>query len=223
MEPKRENAERVMARRRIQGVLPEGGQGSKWTWIFMGTLILCLAAFFSGIRMGKALSDLKPMEKHPAKPKAYEMPMPPFYSEPKKEDGPSREAKILLPEGTEKKAEKIEPPVLSPSKVPERIARSSEKAAPAAADKREPAATSKPKYTLQVAAFNNAEDAWELVNQLKKKGYPAYQASGQAAAKGSFHRVRIGQFSTLQEAKQFAHNFEKKEKMKALITSLTGH
>lgn len=222
MEPKWENAQRAMARRRMQGVLPNGGQRSGWTWIFIGTLVLCLAAFFSGIRMGKALNDLKPPEKPQAKPKVYELPMPPFSSEPKKDEAPSREAKVLLPEGPEKKPPKTEPLASSPPKTPERMARSMEKGVPPPPGKKEPAATSTAKFTLQVAAFNSAEEARELVNQLKKKGYPAYLVSGQGAAKGVFHRVRIGQFPNLQEAKQFANEFEKKEKMKALITSHSG-
>jgi cell division septation protein DedD len=78
----------------------------------------------------------------------------------------------------------------------------------------------KAKYSLQVAALNNPAEAQDLVNQLKKKGYEAYQVTGTAAAKGTLHRVRIGQFQTLQEARQFALAFEKKENRKPMIASL---
>lgn len=208
MEAPKENLKKAAARRRTPGEPLRGTPGPKWAWIFIGVLVLCLVAFFSGVRMGKALSELKPAEKSQAK-QVYELPMPPFYSEPKKEETASKEAKVLLPESPEKKVDKESPPVSPPpKKVPER---------------KESPAPAKAKYTLQVAAFNNPEEARDLVNQLKKKGYPAYQASGNAAARGALHRVRIGQFPTLQEAKQFAINFEKREKMKTLITGLTGH
>jgi cell division septation protein DedD len=71
-----------------------------------------------------------------------------------------------------------------------------------------------------VGAFNNPQEAQELVNQLKKKGYEAYQVTGSAAAKGTLHRVRIGHFQNLQEARQFALTFEKKENLKPIISSL---
>ena len=71
-----------------------------------------------------------------------------------------------------------------------------------------------------MGAFNNPQEAQELVNQLKKKGYEAYQVTGSAAAKGTVHRVRIGNFQNLQEAKQFALTFEKKENLKPIISNL---
>jgi cell division septation protein DedD len=67
--------------------------------------------------------------------------------------------------------------------------------------------------------LNSSDEAKELVNKLKSKGYDAYAVTGIAAAKGALHRVRIGSFSSLQEARQFAVDFEKKEKIKTIITS----
>jgi cell division septation protein DedD len=223
MEAPKENLKKAAARRRTPGEPLRSTSGPTWAWIFIGVLVLCLVAFFSGVRMGKAVSELKPAEKNQAK-QVYELPMPPFYSEPRKEEPAPKEAKVLLPESPEQKAEKEPLPVSPPpKKVPERIPRSSERAPAPAPERKESPAPAKMRYTLQVAAFNNPDEARDLVNQLKKKGYPAYQASGNAAARGALHRVRIGQFPTLQEAKQFALNFEKREKMKTLITSLTGH
>jgi cell division septation protein DedD len=78
----------------------------------------------------------------------------------------------------------------------------------------------KAKYTLQVAALNNAEEAQDLVNQLKKKGYEVYQLTGSAASRGTLHRVRVGHFQSLQDARQFASIFEKKENMKTIISEV---
>jgi cell division protein FtsN len=229
METPEEKKDRVPANR-IAGRQPSGyppqpirlgGRRPKWALITIGALVLSLVAFVSGVKMGKALSDLKQGEGSPTR--VLEEPkLPPFYSETKKEDPRSRkEASRFLAEVEENKIVKEQPAVIPPPRnSPEKIVRLPEKVIPPPPEKKESLPASKNKYTLQIAAFNNAEEARELVNQLKKKGYPAYQISGNAPSKGTLHRVRIGQFPSLQEAKQFALNFERKEKIKALITSL---
>lgn len=197
------------------------GRGGKWAMVALGALVLSLVAFFSGVRMGKALTGLRQGEETASRVKEEAKPVP-FFSEVKKESLlPRREPQRLLPGVQENKQVKEEPVTVSPpKKEPEKNSRPAEKvAAPVPEkEKKEPPPAPKNKYALQVAAFNNSEEARDLVNQLKRKGYPAYQISGSAAAKGTLHRVRIGQFPSLQEAKQFALIFEKKEKMKTIIT-----
>jgi cell division septation protein DedD len=224
MEAKKENFQSAATRRRTGGDPWGGPAGPPWVWIFVGTLVLCWVAFFSGVRMGKTWMEWKAPPKIPEK-HADLFPTPPFYSQPlkEKEEALPREAKVGAPESRERPIEKKEPPAPSPPrKVPERTTRSLEKTPPPAPEKKGPVGVSKPRYTLQVGAFHNEQEARELVNQLKKKGYPAYQTSGNAAARGTLHRVRIGQFPTLEEAKQFALHFERKEKIKTLITGATG-
>ncbi len=191
--------------------------------IAVAALILALAAFSSGVWMGKAMSDLQKSGGATASAG--------------RENDPSASLGIATAEGPENPAEKkAEPETKKPKAEPERPkpgeVDTSESKASAATAKPKPeeakakpgetktAPAPKPRFTLQVAALHNPEEARDLVAKLRGKGYPAYQITGTAAAKGTLYRVRFGQFQSLQEARQSALEFEKKEKTKTIITSL---
>jgi len=72
-------------------------------------------------------------------------------------------------------------------------------------------------YFVQVAAFRAAGDAEERVKKLSGKGYKAVIVKADVPGKGTYHRVRLGPFSSLDEAKAFALKFEKKEKVSTYI------
>jgi len=55
-------------------------------------------------------------------------------------------------------------------------------------------------YTVQVASVKDQESADKLVIDLVKKGYQAYRSSGEVPGKGTWHRVRIGEFREKSEA-----------------------
>ena len=57
-----------------------------------------------------------------------------------------------------------------------------------------------PIYTIQAASVRNAKDADQLVQKLKKSGYPAYRAIGKIPGKGIWFRVRIGNYKNKTEA-----------------------
>ena len=57
-----------------------------------------------------------------------------------------------------------------------------------------------PGYTVQIASVKDQESADKLVSDLVKKGYPAYRSSGEVPGKGTWHRVRIGEFREKSEA-----------------------
>jgi cell division septation protein DedD len=176
--------------------------------------------------MGKGLSDFKYTDASTLRTQAKGPKSPPLTPEVKGMDSQlSKEAKIILPEVPEKGKEKEKEKDLQPSPTQERafgekLWRPAEKAVTPPTEEKKAAPPPKVKFTLQVGAFNNSEEARELVNQLRSKGYPAYQVTGSAAAKGTIYRVRIGQFQSLPEARQFALAFEKKEKVKTVIASL---
>jgi cell division septation protein DedD len=198
----------------------EGRRGTEWTLVVAGALILALVAFVSGVRMGKGLSDFKHGEPPSLGTQARGQKFFPFRSGVKGIDSqPSREAKSVIPEIPEKRKEKDLPPAQSPGRVVEdKSSPPAEKVAGLEGTKVTP--PPKAKFALQVAAFSKPEEAQDLINQLRSKGYSAYQVTGSAAAKGTLYRVRIGQFQSLQEARQFALAFEKKEKVKTIIASL---
>jgi cell division septation protein DedD len=193
----------------------EGGS-RRWIWGVLGIVILLLVTFISGVRLGKELG-------HPS---------------PKKEaasllqDRPGQKIPFRIAEGGKgsyREAEEKSSPSESADKIkgkdkPTEEKESSQFSKPAASPPPSPQPSKispppKVKYTLQIAALNSAEEAKELVNKLKAKGYEAYAITGSGAAKGALHRVRIGTFPSLQDARQFAVEFEKKEKIKAIITA----
>jgi cell division septation protein DedD len=200
----------------------EGGR--KWVFIIAGTFLLALVAFVSGIRVGKAINDLQYSGKSsPASKlgkKKEEKKDAPHQAGFTRENSPAnKEAKSLTSEAPDKREEKGRPTPLAQPTVGEKKLSDPAKeiASPAHGAKSAPV---KARFTLQVGAFNNAEEATQLVNQLQSKGYPAYQITGSAAAKGMWYRVRVGHFPTLQDARQFALMFEKKEKIKTVITTV---
>jgi hypothetical protein len=226
METEKEKMNQIPDRRPVQrgpreeNLLPprEGRRGTEWTWVVAGALILALVAFVSGVRMGKGLSDFKHIEAPSLGAQARGQKFFPFRSGARGINSqPSREARSSSPELPEKIKD------LSPAQIPQRVL---EDKSPPPAEKvsglegAKGTSPPKAKFALQVAAFSKPEEAQELMNQLRSKGYSAYQVTGSATAKGTLYRVRIGQFQSLQEARQFALDFEKKEKVKTIIASL---
>jgi len=69
-------------------------------------------------------------------------------------------------------------------------------------------------YTVQVAAFKEMERAERLIEELKGKGYSPYLAS---LTNSSWIFVRVGFFSTEDEAKDFSRDFKRKEGMDSII------
>lgn len=97
---------------------------------------------------------------------------------------PKKQSKKRLTKTEKKVSEPDAPPVKAPAEIP--------KPQPAAPkSKTEPAG--KP-YTIQVAAFKDAQDADKLVAELKQKGFSAYRAIGKVPGKGIWFRVRVGDY-----------------------------
>ncbi len=70
--------------------------------------------------------------------------------------------------------------------------------------------------TIQVASFKNKKDADLMILRMKKKGYRAYRALGIIPGKGVWYRVRVGHFSSKQEARKIVARLEK-ENIKPII------
>jgi hypothetical protein len=219
METRKERIKRASARRRSRNA--SGGVGlahplgersnRKFFYMAAGTVVIALVAFVCGVEMGKALSELRGAGEPGVRDQDRKGPSPPFrFMERGKETQAVPAPKVGNSVAGERPKDGEGAP-LQPT------AKAGDGKPPGAAE--EKAAPPKPKYALQVAAFNNSVEAQEMVNRLKKKGYDAYQVTGNAAAKGTLHLVRIGHFESLQEARQFALTFEKKENVKPIISS----
>ncbi|MGH9768399.1 MAG: SPOR domain-containing protein, partial [Blastocatellia bacterium] len=63
-------------------------------------------------------------------------------------------------------------------------------------------------YAVQVAALSSQQSADELVRGLNTRGVKAYwvrgASYGAASKQGQFHRVRVGNFPTIQSAYDYA-------------------
>jgi cell division septation protein DedD len=66
-----------------------------------------------------------------------------------------------------------------------------------------------PRYTIQAASVKNAKDADQLIQKLKKSGYPAYRAIGKVPGKGIWFRVRIGEYNSKIEASRTLDKLKK--------------
>ena len=227
MESRRERLRKAATRRRTADASPGpvllppalGDKSNrKFFAVAAGAVILALIAFLCGVRMGKTLSDLRWSDEAGPSIQDRKGEAPPFrFLEKGKDPRPIQEARPRPPEGGDGRKEPPAP--RTPEKPPAKTPAPSLESSPPPSEDGKPG-PAKARYTLQVGAFNNPKEAQDLVNQLKKKGYDAYQITGSAAAKGTLHRVRIGQFQNLQEARQFAMTFEKKENLKPIISNL---
>ena len=55
-------------------------------------------------------------------------------------------------------------------------------------------------FTIQVASLKDMKVAAEMAEILKKKGYQAYTVSAKIPGKGTWHRIRIGDFKNRSDA-----------------------
>jgi len=65
------------------------------------------------------------------------------------------------------------------------------------------------RYVVQVSVFKSRRMASQLVEKLAAQGYPAYVAEVEnptADLSGTYHRVRVGTFRTLGDARSFGEN-----------------
>lgn len=122
----------------------------------------------------------------------------PFKALPKK---PTPTAKPVPPQ-PKKKAIKPKPaPKPKPQPAP------AVKPAPKPQPKRPPSpkpenrtVAQKGRFSIQVAAVQNAQSAEQLAAKLRKQGYRAYRLRSEVAGKGVWYRVRVGAFEDRGEA-----------------------
>ena len=70
--------------------------------------------------------------------------------------------------------------------------------------------------TIQVASFKDPNVADKMLEELIKKGYPAYRSLGKIPGKGIWYRVRVGHFSSKSEAGSMLKML-KKDRLNAIL------
>lgn len=73
-------------------------------------------------------------------------------------------------------------------------------------------------YTIQVYSFKSDEISDQMISELKKKGYPAYQSTIDLGKSGIFYRVRVGQFKNRSDAMELLEEICASENKEAFIT-----
>jgi hypothetical protein len=76
--------------------------------------------------------------------------------------------------------------------------------------------------TLQTAALKNSHAAVEMAKKLKRMGFPAYTVSINIPKKGLWHRVRVGTFSSVQEARQMKDSLQKNNIESIIVPFVRG-
>jgi cell division septation protein DedD len=72
-------------------------------------------------------------------------------------------------------------------------------------------------YTIQVSSFRSLDQASELKGKLSKKGYIVYVQSVDLSDKGTWHRVRVGQYRDKEGAERVASDLRNRESLPATV------
>jgi cell division septation protein DedD len=72
-------------------------------------------------------------------------------------------------------------------------------------------------YTIQVGSSRSLEQASELKGRLSKKGYAAYVQSVDLSDKGTWHRVRVGNYRDKEGAERVAGDLRSRESLPATV------
>jgi cell division septation protein DedD len=73
------------------------------------------------------------------------------------------------------------------------------------------------RYSVQVGSYPTMDEATKIVEKWKKKGYPAYMMIADIPDRGRWYRVRMGGFSTRQDADVYLKEVQIREKIEALV------
>jgi len=76
-------------------------------------------------------------------------------------------------------------------------------------------------YTLQLLSSKNREEAEKFLLKLKAKGYDAVLIKKEVAGKGTWYRIRFGQFSSMNEAENEGEKLKELENIKYWISNIT--
>ena len=77
------------------------------------------------------------------------------------------------------------------------------------------------RYAVQLASFPDFEVAKEMERTLKSKTYPAYVEKANLAEKGTWYRVKVGKFTTKEEASKLGNEIKTAEPdVKSILVTL---
>src|SRR5262245_29633563 len=153
-------------------------------------------------------------EPRPAVAAAPPAPEAPARKPEAKKPGPEAKKEPEAPEAKkEPEAKKAEPEPKLEAKKPEPEAK--KPVIPPAADP-----SGKARYTLQLSSFQDKAEAEAFLTTLAAAGYSAYITTTEVEGKGTYFRVRIGNYPSYDAAMGAKADFENKVKRIAYVTKL---
>ncbi len=106
-------------------------------------------------------------------------------------------------------------PVESPD--PAKAAADADEEDPEVSGRRDTQVPVKKGFHLQIRAFRDATEAKALQQQLKSRGHPAVLTSVEVPGKGTFWRLRLGPYASLEETRAAQRRFEEAEGLPTMI------
>ncbi|MBA2541570.1 MAG: SPOR domain-containing protein [Deltaproteobacteria bacterium] len=78
----------------------------------------------------------------------------------------------------------------------------------------------KPRFTLQLSSFQDKQEAETFLSSVKAAGYQAYVTEAEVSGKGTFYRVRVGKYGSLDAANNAKADVEKATRKSASVMRL---
>ena len=91
---------------------------------------------------------------------------------------------------------------------------------PSARAEGKPAAESKGRFTLQLSSFQDRSEAEAFLTAMKSAGYQPYLTEADVGGKGTFYRVRLGSYRSLEAANDARTEYEQAAKKTAQVMRL---
>ena len=148
-----------------------------------------------------------------------------------KSDDKKPEADKKPPEKAKPEAKKQTEP--KPEREAKAEAKPEKKAKPDDGDAKKPAKAKKPdgeaaqadeppraKFTLQLSSFQDKHEAEAFLSAMRSAGFQPYVMEAEVSGKGTFYRVRLGSFRSLEAANDAKTEFEKTSKKSASVMRL---
>jgi len=76
------------------------------------------------------------------------------------------------------------------------------------------------KYTLHISAYPKRDRARKRLRRLEQMGLDPYLVAAELPEQGTYYRIRIGEFRSMEEARRFQRELERKRGVEATVTPL---